>query len=110
MGGQSPSGGTYSAQGTDREDRFSQTYGNYSSGRRMSTGKDLEKLEVLLAHWAEHNREHLEEFRKWGLRAEHLGAKETANHLYAAVERMESANEYLSAALDSLRSASERKL
>lgn len=76
----------------------------------MNAGRDLEKLEVLLAHWVEHNREHLEEFRNWALRAENLGVKETANHLHAAVERMESANEYLSAALDKLRSALERKL
>jgi len=63
---------------------------------------DLAKLRVLLAHWAEHNREHLEEFRRWALVANRLGATEAASHLEDAVIRMEAANESLLAALEKL--------
>jgi hypothetical protein len=68
----------------------------------MSEERDLEKLRVLLAHWAEHNREHAEEFRRWAERVEQLGVKEVASNLRAAVEDMEIASNRLGAALDQL--------
>jgi hypothetical protein len=75
----------------------------------MSTLKDLEKLEFLLTHWVEHNREHSSEFRNWAQRAEQMGAGQTAKHLYAAVQHMESTNNSLSAALAELERDQEGK-
>lgn len=63
---------------------------------------DLKKLAVLLPHWAEHNAEHVEEFREWADRAEAAGQPQAAQHLREAAATLEQANQALAAALRSL--------
>jgi len=36
----------------------------------MSAISEREKLRVLLYHWVAHNKEHTEEYQKWGVRQE----------------------------------------
>ncbi|MBW2149558.1 MAG: hypothetical protein JRI22_21390 [Deltaproteobacteria bacterium] len=62
----------------------------------------LEKLRILLTHWVEHNREHLEEFRRWAAQAEQADQMEVASHLNAAAAGMEGVNGRLLAALDTI--------
>jgi len=58
---------------------------------------DLEKLQVLLPHWIEHNEEHATEFREWARRAGEAG-----EDMFAASQQLESANDSLRAALEKL--------
>ena len=51
---------------------------------------DLEKLQVLLPHWIEHNTEHTAEFRRW---AEQAGS--AAADILAAAEHLEAASDRL---------------
>jgi hypothetical protein len=59
---------------------------------------DIQKLQVLLAHWVEHNREHGEEFRQWAQRAEEFGSGEVASRLEMAAQKMTDLNDSLRAA------------
>lgn len=61
----------------------------------------LEKLQVLLPHWIEHNRGHAEECQKWtALVAEHSEATEDVRvHLSAALLAMETVGDCLEKAL-----------
>ena len=61
-----------------------------------------ETLEVLLKHWAQHNREHSQEFRSWAEEAEDF--VENVHHaILAAAQQMDKTNEFLLQALDSLK-------
>ena len=57
----------------------------------------LEKLQVLLPHWIEHNQGHTEECRKWAAQADH---QEVQTHLNAALTAMEVVTDHLEKALD----------
>ena len=57
----------------------------------------LEKLQVLLPHWIEHNRGHAEECRKW---ADEAGDNEVQSNLKAALAAMEVVTKHLEKALD----------
>jgi hypothetical protein len=57
----------------------------------------LEKLQVLLPHWIEHNQGHAEECRKW---ADQAGHDEVQSNLNAALAAMEVVTEHLEKALD----------
>ncbi|MCK5070173.1 MAG: hypothetical protein KAR01_06510 [Desulfocapsa sp.] len=57
----------------------------------------LEKLQVLLPHWIEHNEGHAEECRKWAEQAEH---EVVQLNLKAALAAMEVVTEHLGKALD----------
>ncbi len=61
-----------------------------------------ESLEILLKHWAEHNNEHSEEFRRWAEIAKSYG-KTPYDAILAAAQQMDKANEFLKQALDSLK-------
>jgi len=63
---------------------------------------DVEKLRALLPHWIEHNAEHANDFRAWIERLHAAGQAHVAEHLQAAVEKIESANHDLHVALDHL--------
>lgn len=63
---------------------------------------DMEKLEVLLRHWAEHNREHSGEFGEWAEKAGVLGHSEVRDEILRAVEQMDRANASLLRALERL--------
>ena len=61
----------------------------------------LEKLQVLLPHWIEHNSGHAEECRKWAaLAAESEAAEKVCSpHLAAALIAMEDVGKHLERAL-----------
>ncbi len=46
----------------------------------------LEKLQVLLPHWIEHNQGHAEECRKWAADVEDTGVQSSLNAALAAME------------------------
>jgi len=58
---------------------------------------ELEKLQVLLPHWIEHNQGHAEECRKW---VGQVGQEQVQSSLNAALEAMEQVSKYLNKALD----------
>lgn len=64
---------------------------------------DMAKLEVLLDHWIEHNREHAEEFTEWAEKAKGLGQEAVHEEMTQAVKQMNRANESLLAALKRLK-------
>jgi hypothetical protein len=57
---------------------------------------ELEKLQVLLPHWIEHNQGHAEECRKW---AAEVGQGDVQSSLNAALEAMELVTQHLDKAL-----------
>lgn len=61
----------------------------------------IEKLQVLLPHWIEHNRGHAEECRKWTttLASESETAGDVTLHLDAALLAMETVGDCLEKAL-----------
>jgi len=63
---------------------------------------DMEKLRVLLLHWAEHNEEHAVEFLGWAGKASLAGHEEVAQIIRRAAEEMQQANDTLRSALDEL--------
>ena len=58
---------------------------------------ELEKLQVLLPHWIEHNQGHAEECRKW---VDQVGQEKVQSSLNAALEAMDQVSKYLNKALD----------
>ena len=65
----------------------------------MSEKSTIEKLQVLLPHWVEHNNNHEAEFKKWAEAAEKEGAKEVAELLNKAVASMAATDAILTEAL-----------
>ena len=63
---------------------------------------DIEKLRVLLPHWLEHNTAHADDYRAWVERAQAAGEPHVAEHLAAAVEKLEGVNRDLQTALEHL--------
>lgn len=63
---------------------------------------DMEKLQILIDHWIEHNEEHAEEFRKWADRAKSSGNAAVRDDILSAVEKLRDANEHLRKALEKL--------
>ncbi len=57
----------------------------------------LEKLQVLLPHWIEHNQGHAEECRKW---LDEVEQGDVQSGLNAALEAMDQVTKYLGMALD----------
>lgn len=68
----------------------------------MSGNDTLSKVQILLSHWIEHNREHSEEFLEWADRVKALGNTEAGDNMVQAAQKMEAAGELLSQALDKL--------
>jgi len=64
---------------------------------------EMTKLEILLDHWIEHNREHAHEFTEWAERAKGLGQVAVHDDMAQAVRHINEANEYLRAALKRLK-------
>lgn len=61
---------------------------------------NVEKLRVLLQHWIDHNKGHVEEFEKWRGAMSEDGKDSIAGHIGEAVAKMETVNEQLKKALD----------
>jgi len=63
---------------------------------------DIEKLQVLLPHWLEHNKSHGTEFFKWAEIISATGDTATAALIRQAAEHLQEADEALSQALESI--------
>jgi hypothetical protein len=63
---------------------------------------DMEKLEILLKHWVEHNEEHAGEFEEWAEKAEASGHSDASDNILSAVKSMRQANEHLLKAMRKL--------
>ena len=66
------------------------------------TKTDMEKLQILINHWIEHNEEHAGEFEKWAGRAKSAGSVAVHDHIADAVKKLLEANEHLRKALTKL--------
>jgi len=55
----------------------------------------ITKLNVLLRHWMEHNREHAAEYDKWALQAKTEGFTEVFHALKEATDVLQKTNEKL---------------
>ena len=55
----------------------------------------IKKLNVLLTHWLDHNREHAAEYDKWALRAKAEGFTEVSHALKEASDVIQKTNEKL---------------
>jgi len=62
----------------------------------------VERLKKKLEHWAEHNKEHAESFRKAAREAEEIGLVDVSRNLKEAGKSMEEASALLEAARDEL--------
>jgi hypothetical protein len=63
---------------------------------------DMEKLQILIKHWIEHNDEHAREFRKWVERAKSSGNIAVHDDILNAIENLGDATEHLREALEKL--------
>jgi len=63
---------------------------------------DLEKLQVLLTHWLQHNKSHGSEYLKWAEVAKKEGLATTAECIEQAVEHLKKADKSLGKALESV--------
>ena len=63
---------------------------------------DMEKLQILIEHWIEHNEEHAGEFGKWAERAKSAGNKPVHDDILSAIEKLRNANEHLRTALSKI--------
>jgi|LQYC01.1.fsa_nt_gi hypothetical protein len=55
----------------------------------------IKKLNVLLTHWMEHNREHAAEYDKWAFQAKAEGFTEVSHALKEASDVIQKTNEKL---------------
>lgn len=60
---------------------------------------NVEKLRVMLQHWIEHNKGHVEEFEKWRKTMSEEGQTSLADHITEAVKTMAQVNAQLGKAL-----------
>ena len=63
---------------------------------------DLEKLQMLLTHWLQHNESHGSEYLKWAAVAREDGHAATAEFIEQALEFLKKADESLGKALESV--------
>lgn len=61
---------------------------------------EVEKLQVLLPHWMEHNNGHEAECTKWSGIAREEGKEKVADYIDAAVKAMKEVNDLLGKALE----------
>ncbi|MBT9163849.1 MAG: hypothetical protein DDT24_00769 [Chloroflexi bacterium] len=64
---------------------------------------DRKRLQILLDHWMEHNRDHAEEFQEWARRARDFAEEAASDNISKAVGRLEEANEFLLRAAEELK-------
>lgn len=60
---------------------------------------NVEKLRVLLQHWIDHNKGHVEEFEKWQKNMADEGKADIAEHILEAIKTMAEVNVSLGKAL-----------
>ena len=68
---------------------------------------DLEKLQVLLSHWLQHNESHGEEYIKWAEVARKAGHETTAEFIEEAVVLLKKTDRSLEKAFESVGGASQ---
>jgi hypothetical protein len=68
----------------------------------MTDKSDIEKLQILLDHWIDHNHSHEAEMDKWRKVAAEAGQKEAAAKIREAIAAMRETDQALSKALESL--------
>jgi predicted RNA-binding protein len=61
---------------------------------------DLEKLQLVLPHWIEHNGEHADELRSWADSMQHSGKVDVAKRLFSAAASLQNAGDHLSKLLE----------
>ncbi len=61
--------------------------------------ENVEKLRVLLQHWIDHNKGHMEEFENWQKLMAEEGKQPVADHITSAVKTMANVNVELEKAL-----------
>ena len=64
------------------------------------------RLEVLLGHRIEHNKEHAEEFKDWADKAKDFGEEEAYEYILEAAQQMNKASDALGKALNKLKEGS----
>ena len=65
----------------------------------MDPKTTIEKLQILLPHWAEHNQNHAAEFKKWATAARADGAENLAARLDQAAANMAATDSLLKQAV-----------
>ncbi len=65
----------------------------------MHQHSDDQKLSIVLQHWMDHNRGHVQEFETWAEKARASGHEKVSERILEAAEQMERANAVLEAAL-----------
>ncbi len=60
----------------------------------------VEKMRVLLPHWLEHNRQHMEEFRKWEAMLRNEGETELAQRMAEIINLAQTTDDVLEKALE----------
>ena len=63
---------------------------------------DIEKLQVLISHWLEHNESHGREYARWGEIAAKAGHRAAADHIGRAVALLAEADQALAEALQAV--------
>ncbi|MBW1679386.1 MAG: hypothetical protein JRJ08_04470 [Deltaproteobacteria bacterium] len=63
----------------------------------------IKKLDILLNHWMEHNREHAAEYEKWALKAKEEGLTDISQAIQTAGEVIQKSNDNLLNALNLLK-------
>ena len=61
---------------------------------------ELEKLQVMLSHWLQHNQSHAAEYEKWAEVARKAGHPDAAGHIEQALDLLDKADKTLQKALD----------
>jgi len=63
---------------------------------------DIEKLQMLLSHWLQHNESHGKEYAKWAAIARQAGHSTTAEYIEQALELLAKADMAFAKALESV--------
>ena len=63
---------------------------------------DIEKLQMLLAHWLQHNESHGKEYAKWAAVTRNAGHTATAEYVEEAVELLAKSDKAFEKALQSI--------
>ncbi|MHC1635521.1 MAG: hypothetical protein ACXQTS_02710 [Candidatus Methanospirareceae archaeon] len=71
--------------------------------------EQIERLKKRIGHWAEHNKEHIESFKKAAEEARRSGFEEVSNLLKDATRRMEEANSCLLEAMKELETRAKKE-
>jgi hypothetical protein len=66
--------------------------------------EDRDRLPIIIRHWIEHNKSHLEEYSRWGQKAGEIGCERVKVKITEAMEKLSQSNSRLEEALQELKS------